>query len=85
MIFCQKLQKQGAPISFAPVPGELGQRIIKNISNEAWQLWMKHQTMLINEKHLSLADAETRTYLKGEMEKFLFGGDYDEIEGYVPE
>jgi Fe-S cluster biosynthesis and repair protein YggX len=41
--------------------------------------------MLINEKHLSLADAEARTYLKTEMEKFLFGGDYDEIEGYVPE
>ncbi len=85
MIFCQKLQKDGAPMSFAPVPGELGQRIIKNISNEAWLLWMKHQTMLINEKHLSLADAEARTYLKAEMEKFLFGGDYDEIEGYVPE
>ena len=85
MIFCQKLQKEGAPMSFAPVPGELGQRIIKNISNEAWQLWMKHQTMLINEKHLSLADAEARTYLKSEMEKFLFGGDYDQIEGYVPE
>ncbi|PCI69215.1 MAG: oxidative damage protection protein [Gammaproteobacteria bacterium] len=85
MIFCQKLQKEAAPMGFAPIPGELGQRIIKNISNEAWLLWMKHQTMLINEKHLSLADAEARTYLKAEMEKFLFGGDYDEIEGYVPE
>jgi len=85
MVFCQKLQKEGAPMAFAPVPGALGQRILKNISNEAWQLWMKHQTMLINEKHLSLADAEARNYLKSEMEKFLFGGDYDEIEGYVPE
>jgi len=72
-------------MGFAPVPGELGQRILDNISNEAWQLWMKHQTMLINEKHLSLADAESRQYLKSEMEKFLFGGDYDQIEGYVPE
>ena len=85
MIFCQKLQKESAPMAFAPVPGELGQRILNNISNEAWQLWMSHQTMLINEKHLSLADAEARVYLKGEMEKFLFGGDYDAIEGYVPE
>lgn len=85
MVFCQKLQKEGAPMAFTPVPGALGQRILKNISNEAWQLWMKHQTMLINEKHLSLADAKARNYLKSEMEKFLFGGDYDEIEGYVPE
>ncbi len=85
MVFCQKLQKEAAPMSFAPVPGELGQRILENISQEGWQLWIKHQTMLINEKHLSLADAESRNYLKGEMEKFLFGGDYDEVEGYVPE
>ena len=85
MVFCQKLQKEGEPMAFAPVPGKLGQRILEGISNEAWQLWMKHQTMLINEKHLSLADADARSYLKAEMEKFLFGGDYDEIEGYVPE
>ena len=85
MVFCQKLQKDGAPMAFAPVPGELGQKILNNISDEAWKLWMSHQTMLINEKHLSLADAEAREYLKGEMEKFLLGGDYDEIEGYVPE
>lgn len=85
MIFCQKLQKDAEPIAFAPIPGELGERILENISNEAWQSWIKHQTMLINEKHLSLADAEARKYLKGEMEKFLFGGEYDEIEGFVPE
>lgn len=83
MIFCQKLQKDAAPMSFAPVPGDLGQRILDNISAEAWQLWMKHQTMLINEKHLSLADPDSRKYLTGEMEKFFFGGELDKIEGYV--
>ena len=84
MVFCQKLQKEGAPMSFAPLPGELGQKILDNISNEAWQMWIQHQTMLINEKHLSLADASSREYLKEQMEKFLFGGEIDEIEGYVP-
>lgn len=84
MIFCQKLQKDAEPMGFAPVPGELGQRILENVSAEAWKLWINHQTMLINEKHLSLADPEARKYLTGEMEKFLFGGDYDQVEGYVP-
>ncbi len=84
MVFCQKLQQEGTPMAFAPVPGELGERILANISNEGWQLWLKHQTMLINEKHLSLADPEARKYLTGEMEKFLFGGEYDQVEGYVP-
>lgn len=85
MVFCQKLQKEGQALTFAPVPGELGERILNGISAEAWKLWMTHQTMLINEKHLSLADPQSRKYLTGEMEKFLFGGDYDAIEGYVPE
>lgn len=84
MIFCQKLQKQATPLSFAPFPGELGQRILENISAEAWQLWMNHQTMLINEKHLNLMEPESRAYLVAEMEKFFFGGDLDKIEGYVP-
>lgn len=84
MVYCQKLQKEGAPVAFAPVPGELGQKIQANICQEAWQLWLKHQTMLINEKHLSLADPEARKYLTGEMEKFLFGGDYEQVAGYVP-
>ncbi len=84
MIFCQKLQKQAAPMSFAPVPGELGERILANISAEAWKLWITHQTMLINEKHLSLAEPEARKFLVEEMEKFLFGGDFEQIEGYVP-
>ncbi len=85
MVFCEKMKKEAAPLGFAPVPGELGQKIAESISAEGWQMWMKHQTMLINEKHLSLADADARNYLKGEMEKFLFGGDYDQVEGYVPE
>ncbi|MDH5433348.1 MAG: oxidative damage protection protein [Gammaproteobacteria bacterium] len=84
MIFCKKLNKEAEPLGFAPMPGELGERILQNISAEGWQLWIKHQTMLINEKHLSLANPETRAYLTGEMEKFLFGGDYDKVEGYVP-
>ena len=85
MVFCQKLKKEADPINFAPVPGELGQKIKDNISQEAWNLWMKHQTMLINEKHLSLADASARKYLTQQMEKFFFSDDYDAIEGYVPE
>ncbi len=82
---CAKLGKQAEGLAFAPYPGELGQRIFDSISQEAWQLWLNHQTMLINERQLSLIDPEARSYLEGEMDKFLFGGDYDEIAGYVPE
>lgn len=82
---CAKLNKEAEGLAFAPYPGDLGQKIFDSISQEAWQLWLNHQTMLINERQLSLIDPDARKYLEGEMEKFLFGGDYDEIAGYVPE
>ena len=84
-IQCEKLQKEAEGMDFAPYPGDLGQRIFDSISKEAWQMWMNHQTMLINERQLSMIDPEARNYLAGEMEKFLFGGELDKIEGYVPE
>jgi len=85
IIQCSKLNKEAEGLDFAPYPGDLGQRVFENISKEAWQLWMNHQTMLINERQLSMIDPEARTYLASEMEKFLFGGEFDHIEGYVPE
>ena len=84
LIQCKKLAEELPGLSFMPYPGELGERIYNHISQKAWQMWLKHQTMMINEKRLSLADAEAREYLAGEMEKFLFGGDYDKPEGYTP-
>ncbi|MCO7227114.1 oxidative damage protection protein [Pleionea sp. CnH1-48] len=83
-VFCKKLGEELPAIPMAPYPGELGQRIVNEISHKAWMQWLQHQTMLINEKRLSLADPDTRTYLAGEMEKFLFGGDYEIPEGYIP-
>ncbi len=67
-----------------PYPGELGQRIFENISKEAWQLWMQHQTMLINENRLSVIDPKAREFLEKEMEKFLFGDGSEIPEGFTP-
>ena len=51
---------------------------------QAWEEWLKRQTMLINEKHLSLMDKEARVYLNQVREKFLTGDDEDSVaEGYV--
>jgi len=85
MVQCAKLGKEATGMDFAPYPGELGQKIFDEISQEAWQLWLSHQTMLINENQLSMIDPEARSYLASEMEKFLFSDNYDQIEGYVPE
>ncbi|MFZ5843958.1 MAG: oxidative damage protection protein [Pseudomonadota bacterium] len=83
-VHCAKLGKDAEGLAFAPYPGALGKRIFESISAEAWEQWKAHQTMLINEKRLSMLDPQARKFLEGEMEKFLFGGDYEKVEGYVP-
>ena len=72
-VHCVKLDKDAEGLDMPPYPGELGQRIFENVSKEAWQLWLRQQTMLINEHRLSLADPKTRKFLEQEMEKFFFG------------
>ncbi len=54
-------------------PGDLGQRIYENVSNIAWQRWLGHQTMLINEYRLTPIEPKAREFLEQEMEKFFFG------------
>ena len=83
-VFCRKYQEELEGLERAPYPGPIGQDVFDNISKKAWQEWTDHQTMLINEKHLSLMDPEARKYLMGEMDKFLAGEDFDQAEGYVP-
>ncbi|MBV2234805.1 MAG: oxidative damage protection protein [Sterolibacterium sp.] len=83
MVNCIKLGREAAGLDFPPVPGELGKRIYENVSKEAWQQWIKLQTMLINENRLSLVDANARKYLAEQLEKHFFGRGADQVAGYV--
>lgn len=74
MVNCIKLGKQAEGLDRPPYPGPLGEKIYENISKEAWQQWMGHQTILINENRINVIDPEGRKFLEQEMEKFLFGG-----------
>ena len=81
---CSYLGEPAEGLDRMPLPGPLGQRIYDNISKQAWRKWLAHQTMLINEKRLSPIDPEHRRYLEQQAEAFLFGGDVDQADGYVP-
>jgi len=81
---CVKLDKEAEGLEVPTYPGELGQKIFDNVSKEAWQMWMSHQTMLINENRLTPIDPEHRKFLVEEMEKFFFGGGSAAPDGYVP-
>ena len=84
MVQCIKLGHEAEGLDFTPYPGELGKRIYDNISKEAFELWKKHQTMLVNENRLNLADARARQYLARQMEQFFFGPGAEKPAGYVP-
>lgn len=73
MVNCIKLKKEAEGLEKAPYPGELGQRIFEQVSKEAWQGWLRHQTILINEHRLSPVNPEHRAFLEKEMENYFFG------------
>ena len=83
MVHCVKLGREAEGLDFAPLPGALGQRIYNHVSKEAWQEWLAHQTMLINEHRLSIRDPEARRFLSEEMEKHFFGAGSEKPAGYV--
>ena len=82
---CVLLKQELPGLERPPYPGALGQRIYDNVSSQAWQQWLRHQTMLINEYRLSVIDPKARKFLEAEMDKFFFGGGADKPEGYTPE
>jgi Fe-S cluster biosynthesis and repair protein YggX len=84
MVQCIKLGKEAEGLDRAPYPGELGKRIFDNVSKQAWGDWLRHQTMLVNENRLNLADARARQYLARQMENHFFGAGADQAAGYVP-
>jgi Fe-S cluster biosynthesis and repair protein YggX len=83
-VHCVKLGREAEGLDFPPVPGELGKKIWESVSKEAWQAWQKHQTMLVNENRLNLADVRARKYLATQMENYFFGEGADSVSGYVP-
>ena len=81
---CIKLGQEAEGLDFPPYPGELGKRIWENVSKQAWAAWLKHQTMLVNENRLNLADAQARKYLAKQMEAHFFGDGAEVAAGYTP-
>ncbi len=81
---CVLLGKEAEGLDYAPYPGALGQRIYDSVSKDAWQRWVGHQTMLINENRLTPIEPEARQFLEAEMEKFFFGEGSAAPKEFVP-
>ncbi len=82
---CVLLGTEAEGLDRPPYPGELGQRIFDNVSKLAWQKWLGHQTMLINEYRLTPFEPAARQFLETEMEKFFFGDGSQAPPDFSPE
>ena len=83
-VMCVKLGREAEGLNAPPYPGELGKRIFENVSQEAWRMWLSHQTMLINEYRLTPIEPRAREFLEQEMEKFFFGEGSEKPKEFVP-
>ena len=84
-VFCRKYQTDMEGLDFVPFPGAKGQVIFDTVSKQAWQEWLKHQTLLINEKRLSVMEPSTKVFLDEQRAKFLTNQDYERPVGWKPE
>lgn len=76
LVMCKKLGREldgFDPDVRAPWPGEIGQRIQREISKEAWRQWLEHAKMLINEYRLNLGTPEAQAFIATQMEDYFFG------------
>ena len=83
-VFCKKLQQDLEGLEKPPYPGPKGQFVFEHVSKKAWQAWLEHQTMLINENQLKLMDPASKAFLDEQFQKYLSGEDYERPKGYVP-
>lgn len=82
-VLCKKYNQELDALAFQPLPGEFGKKIQAEISQQAWQAWLAHQTILINEYRLNLIEPKAKEFLKEEMNKFLFEDKEDKPEQFT--
>ncbi len=84
MVQCVKLGREAPGMDKPPFPGALGERIFEHVSQDAWNLWTQHMTMIVNEYRLSMANPESQKILMDQMEQFFFGEGAQLPPDYVP-
>ncbi len=84
MVNCVMLKKELPGLDEPPWAGDLGQRIYDNVSQQAWDSWLDHLRMLINEYRLVPSTKEAQDFIAKQMEQFFFGEGSAQVPGYVP-
>ena len=70
---CVKLGREAEGLDKPPIKGELGQKVFENVSKQAWNMWLEHSKMLINEFRLDLTSESGQKIWFTEMDKYFWG------------
>jgi Fe-S cluster biosynthesis and repair protein YggX len=84
-VFCVKLNKEAEGLEEPPFDSELGQKIYKNVSAEAWNQWQEHMKMLLNEYRLQPWKKDHQDFIVQQMEQYFFGGGGEKPKDFVPQ
>lgn len=85
IVHCVKLNRELPGLEQPPQPGELGQRIYENVSQQAWQMWLDQLVILINHYGLNMADPRAQDFVNDQLEEFFFGEGAQLPDDWVPE
>jgi Fe-S cluster biosynthesis and repair protein YggX len=83
-VFCVRYKKEMEGLDEPPFDSEFGQKIYKNVSKAAWDEWVNHQKMLLNEYRLQPWTPQAQQFLVEQMEQFFFGEGSALPKEYVP-
>ena len=86
LVDCVVLKEMAEALESPPYPGELGQRILENVSKEGWNKWLERLVTIINENQLTTGDPATHELIEQHMLGFIFGeGDMGHLPpGFTP-
>jgi Fe-S cluster biosynthesis and repair protein YggX len=63
MVMCKKLGKELPGLRRKPFKNELGQRLYDEVSQEAWDEWLKYSVRIINTAGVDLASQKGQEFM----------------------
>lgn len=71
LIKCSRCGGDKEGLTDAPFNNEVGKKILEQICQDCWKLWVSQQLMIMNEHRLDPLNDEHSKFLDEEMKKFL--------------
>ncbi len=71
-VHCVKMEQELEGLEKPPIPGELGQRIYESVSKQAWEAFLEHFKMIMNEYRINLMDPQSDEIFQQQVIEYFF-------------